>query len=120
MRRQLPSLAPIFIGIVLALAMGGGCGGDGGDPTSTMRAADAAADCMPTKHPGKVEVVNQDSGTTEIVVVTADNEADWWRMTPGGRVPVVKSVYHSLDKSHAEITLYGPCGQVLEVILGMK
>jgi hypothetical protein len=84
-------------------------------------AADAgpdAIDCMPSTHPGTLTMVNEVTGETKVVALTPDEEPRWWRNTPTGRVPVVKSVYLKTGSGQAEILLYGPCGQFLESILG--
>jgi hypothetical protein len=79
---------------------------------------DTGVDCMPAKHPGTVTLVNEATGEVKIETVTPENEAMWWRETFDGRVPIVKSVYRKPDVGPAEIFLYGPCGQLVEVIRG--
>jgi hypothetical protein len=81
---------------------------------------DTGVDCMPAKHPGTVTLVNEATGEVKVETVTPQNEAMWWRETFDGRVPIVKSVYRKPDGGPAEIFLYGPCGQLVEVILGAR
>jgi hypothetical protein len=76
-------------------------------------------DCMPQTHPGTVTFVDEDAGTS--TVDTADKVPDSikWYQTNAGRVAVVKVVKHMLPNGAIELLLYGTCGQLLGIVLGM-
>ncbi len=88
----------------------GGDAGDGG--------RDGGIDCMPTTHPGTVTFVDEEKGTTTVENAASVPDSIKWKMTTAGRVPVVKVIRSRTASGAVELRLYGPCGQLLEVVLG--
>jgi hypothetical protein len=75
-----------------------------------------AVDCMPSTHPGTVTFVDEDTGITTVDKADTVPDSIKWKETPQGRVPVVKVVKHKTTSGMTELSLYGPCGQLLEVV----
>jgi hypothetical protein len=113
---------PVLVGLVGCLGLGAlACEAaapfrDDAASRDTL-AAEAAVDCMPATHPGTVTVVNEVTGQTTTKTLTSAEEPAYWANGDAGRVPVVKSVFRQADGGPAEIFLYGPCDQLLEVII---
>jgi hypothetical protein len=77
-----------------------------------------AAECMPATHPGTVTFIDEDTGVTTVDNADTVPDSIKWHDTKAGRVPVVKVVKHKLPSGVVELLLYGPCGQLLEVVQG--
>jgi hypothetical protein len=93
---------------------------DGGDASVDLRlpsadgpVADGGA-CMPAVHPGTITFIDQATGQVRVENLANVPENLWWRTTPAGRIPVVTVISRITPGGRVEITLYGPCDQLLE------
>jgi hypothetical protein len=98
----------------------GGTGGSAGAVGDAGVAGDVlGVECMPAVHPGTVTFVDEDTGVTKVEDAATVPDSIKWHATSTGRVPVVKVVKHKLSSGQIELLLYGPCAQLLEVVIGM-